>query len=144
MFPEDVYHDIERKRARDLTTFGAPAIAQVVEALQRARDVVPRAAFVVVLIPDEAQVEDALWLRVAADLPGAAHRDRAQRLLAAALTGAGIPYLDLLPVLRAVAPLADGDRHLYWNRDTHWNERGNRVAAEAMAGFLAPYVGGRE
>ncbi|MGB3969125.1 MAG: hypothetical protein WBO45_20490, partial [Planctomycetota bacterium] len=48
----------------------------------------------------------------------------------------GIPCLDLLPVLLAVPPLADGNRHLYLRNDTHWNARGNAVAARALAPWL--------
>jgi hypothetical protein len=38
----------------------------------------------------------------------------------------------------AEPPLEDGNRHLYHLRDTHWNARGNRLAGEALAEFLAP------
>jgi len=32
--------------------------------------------------------------------------------------------------------MADGLRHLYHRRDTHFNARGNRAAGEALARFL--------
>lgn len=48
----------------------------------------------------------------------------------------GIPFLDLLPILRGVEPQADGKRHLYHRFDTHFNARGNEVTAEALANFL--------
>jgi hypothetical protein len=47
-----------------------------------------------------------------------------------------VAYLDVLPVLRAVAPLPDGNRHLYSLRDTHFNRRGNRFVGRALADFL--------
>jgi hypothetical protein len=66
-------------------------------------------------------------------------RDLPQRVLAEWLSEQGIPYLDLLPILRAVPPLPDGRRHLYHLRDTHFNARGNDVAGRALAAFLMPY-----
>jgi hypothetical protein len=48
----------------------------------------------------------------------------------------GIPVFDLLPVMRAVEPLADGKRHLYHLTDTHWNVRGNAVAGAELAKFV--------
>ncbi len=92
----------------------------------------------VLLIPDEFQVEDALWEAVLWSAGRDLERDRPQRLLTGWLARQGIPCLDLLPVLRAVPPLEDGRRHLYHLRDTHFNARGNRVAGEALADFLGP------
>ena len=88
------------------------------------------------LIPDEFQVEDALWEQIVARAGVTLERDRPQRLVAGFLEERGVPFLDLLPVLRAVPPLSDGNRHLYHSRDTHFNARGNRVVAEALASFL--------
>ncbi|HVS10652.1 MAG TPA: hypothetical protein VMS76_12345 [Planctomycetota bacterium] len=88
----------------------------------------------VMLIPEEFQVEDALWQEVVDGLPHLAlDRDLPQRLITAWLEEQGIPYVDLLPRLRAVPPLSDGDRHLYLFRDTHFNVRGNQVAGEGLA-----------
>ena len=39
-------------------------------------------------------------------------------------------------ILSAQPPMADGHRHLYHIRDTHFNARGNRIVGEALAGFL--------
>jgi hypothetical protein len=49
--------------------------------------------------------------------------------------------LDLPPPLRAVPPLADGRRHLYHLRDTHFNARGNRAAGWALAEFVRGLLG---
>ncbi|MCA8944254.1 MAG: hypothetical protein KDB80_16935, partial [Planctomycetes bacterium] len=91
-----------------------------------------------VLIPDEFQVEDDLWRDALAgrEDPQRYGRLRPQERIRAWLDQRGIPYLDLLPVLREVRPLADGDRHLYHLRDTHFNARGNQVAGRALAEFL--------
>jgi hypothetical protein len=88
------------------------------------------------IIPDEFQVEDELWERVSERAGRPLERDRPQALLQAWLAEEQIPHLDLLPILRAAPPLADGRRHLYHARDTHWNARGNRIAAQALADFL--------
>ena len=48
------------------------------------------------------------------------------------LVEAGIPFLNLGEVLRR-----DTDRAAYYPRDIHLNEYGNRVVAEAMAGWMA-------
>ena len=57
-------------------------------------------------------------------------------LLIAWLNAQGIPFLDLLPAARAVPAMADGQRHLYHLRDTHFNVRGNQMAGEQLAKFL--------
>jgi hypothetical protein len=89
-----------------------------------------------VLIPDEFQVEDALWREIVAASDVPLERDRAQRVTVDWLERRGIPVLDLLPILREVAPLADGNRHVYHFRDPHFNARGNEAAGLAMARFI--------
>jgi len=91
----------------------------------------------VMIIPDQFQVDDDLWQRVQTAAGHPLPRDRCQQLLVRWLEGHGIPHLDLLPILRAVPPLADGNRHLYHRADTHFNVRGNQVAGVALAEFLA-------
>ena len=108
-------------------------LLRVVQVLERMRRECEGRPFGVLLIPDEFQVEDALWAEL--ELPHL-ERERPQQLLLRELGRLGIATCDLLPRLRAVEPLADGRRHLYHLRDTHWNTRGNRVAAEALAGFV--------
>ena len=112
-------------------------------AIDRMRAACAPAPLAVMLIPDEFQVEDGLWDEVCERWPELAgiERDRPQRLLLEGLSERGVPCLDLLPVLRGVPPLDDGDRHLYHLRDTHWNARGNRVAGEALATFLEGLLG---
>ncbi len=91
-----------------------------------------------VLLPDEPQVEDALWETIVAAHPEAVlQRDLPQARIGAWLSEHGIPHLDLLPVFRAEPPLEDGERHLFHLRDTHFNARGNRVSGQAMARFFA-------
>ena len=60
------------------------------------------------------------------------------RQLAAYCQQAGLPCVDLTPAL-IEASRGPGEP-LYKNRDGHWTVRGNRVAAEAEAAFLAGLV----
>ena len=85
----------------------------------------------VVLIPDEFQVNDALWaeLTSGATRPVDLERTLPQHRLVDFCTAAGIAVLDLLPPLRE-AQLRDRVYHL---RDTHWNARGHRLAGLAIA-----------
>ena len=86
----------------------------------------------VALIPDEYQVNDALFATLAEGREADYDREDPQRRLAAWCAGRGVPCLDLLPALRE----AERDERTYKPRDTHWNERGNRVAAQALAEWL--------
>ncbi|MDP6407874.1 MAG: hypothetical protein QGI46_00705, partial [Planctomycetota bacterium] len=94
-----------------------------------------------VLIPDELQVEEGLWETVQGMNEQPLERDLAQRKTVEWMGSRRLPHLDLLPLLRAVEPLADGRRHVYHLRDTHFNARGNAVAGEALAAFVARLLG---
>ena len=87
----------------------------------------------IMLIPDQFQVDDQLWQALGMQ---DRDRDQPQKRIIAWLQAEGIPYLDLLEVLRAVPVMADGQRHLYHLRDTHFNARGNSVTGKALAEFL--------
>ena len=52
------------------------------------------------------------------------------------LEARGVAVIDLLPALAA----AERDASTYAPRDSHWNERGNEVAAEVLAGTLEAAV----
>jgi hypothetical protein len=133
------YRRVERQRLRlmagpDAERFSALCAdaARVVRDL--GRDVEAHGArFIVMLIPDEAQVDTDLRRRL---LPTrerqALDLGRPQRCLAAALDEADLPYLDLLPAFRAAAA-----QRLYRPRDTHWNAAGNRLAGDRLAAFVA-------
>jgi lysophospholipase L1-like esterase len=113
------------------------ALATAAAHLRGMRDL-SRAAgadFVVVVIPDEAQVDPALF----AEIARARHWRRGDfdvrqpnRLLAERLAAEGIPFLDLLPAFEE-----EGRRErLYKPMDTHWNIAGNRLAASRIAAFV--------
>lgn len=95
------------------------------------------ARFVVMLIPDQYQVDDELVDDVLRNGGGSRADydfERPQRVLRDGLSAAGIETLDLLPIFRTAA----GDGALYRPRDTHWNRRGNELAAEVLTGVFAP------
>lgn len=95
------------------------------------------ASFVVMLIPDQYQVAPELAeaaVRAAGRSLADYDLERPQRVLTAMLEASGIRVLDLLPVLREEAAAAP----VYRPRDTHWNARGNRIAADALADLLDP------
>jgi hypothetical protein len=49
----------------------------------------------------------------------------------------GIPVMDLTgPLVEAATELLQTDEYVFWRDDTHWNERGVRVAAKEVASFL--------
>ena len=58
--------------------------------------------------------------------------EKPQRLFAAFFTAQGIPFIDLLPVLRA----AQAEGPVYFRFDAHWTVRGHVVAAGAIADHL--------
>jgi hypothetical protein len=111
--------------------------ARVGRVLERLAREVRRAdaELVVMLIPDEFQVDDALQREVLAALgvPRAAlDADCPQRRLGELLDEAGIRYLDLLPTFRD----AGASHRLYYPRNTHWNDRGNALASRELARYL--------
>ena len=86
----------------------------------------------VVLIPDEFQVEPhvlALALQEAGVRRAEVDLELPQRRLTTFFAERGVPCLDLLP---AFAKVPDA----YAPRDTHWNERGNQLAADTIAAWL--------
>lgn len=88
------------------------------------------------VIPEEFQLEDALWEGLARAVGDGAERDRPQRLIAAWCAQRGVPCEDLLPRLRALPVQADGQRHAYLVRNTHFNALGNEVAADGLCALV--------
>ncbi|MDP6539638.1 MAG: hypothetical protein QF903_01745 [Planctomycetota bacterium] len=107
--------------------------------LERAAGDVPLAF---VLIPDEFQVEDDLFALVQQRSGLELDRDLPQRETKSWAEGHGRAMLDLLPSLRAIEPLPDGDRHVYHRRNMHFNARGNEVAGRVLADFVRGLLDG--
>ena len=140
-FDRRTFLDIELSRARGITT--AARLDPLLELLRTMRDSAGETPLGFVLIPDELQVEDALWeelVELQPDLAGRA-RDLPQQVLGAFFEAERVPYLDLLPILREVPLLEDGRRHVYHRQDTHFNARGNDEAGRALARFIEAQLG---
>lgn len=137
-FSAEGFLKLEQERALAIARANGPeelGCFDWLAAMQRAAGDIP---LLVLLIPDEFQVEDLLWGKLQEALPGVAlERDRPQGLLRDFCRARGLPLLDLLPALRAVPPLSDGRRHVYHLRDSHWNARGNEAAGQELARWLA-------
>jgi len=133
---EAAFMRLEGARALTACTATPESLALVYRSILDAKRAAGDIPLYVLLIPDEFQVEDELWNAVSQQFDRPVQRDRPQMILTAWLEQQNIPYLDLLPLMRSVAPMEDGRRHLYHLRDTHWNARGNRIAAESLADFL--------
>jgi hypothetical protein len=87
----------------------------------------------VVLIPDEFQVNPAVRAEAMAEARVSERSldlELPQRRLTGFFADRGVPCLDLLPHFRGAADT-------YAPRDTHWNRRGNRLAAERIGPWLA-------
>ena len=137
----EAYLALETRHAREICGGGdASSYARFWEILDAMRAAARPRKLAVLVIPDELQVEEPLWREVSARAGEPLDRDRAQRLVDATLAQKGIPYLDLLPILRAEPVGADGRRHLFHKDDSHLNARGNAVVGAALAAFLRPLI----
>jgi lysophospholipase L1-like esterase len=131
---KETFLRLELSRLRDVATAEERVYQRLIARCARMRDEARPAPLAIVLIPDEFQVEDALWSELAALAPEQGlERNRFQREVGSELARRGIPVVDLLPLLRAAQPLSDGRLHVYHLNDTHFNARGNRIAADALA-----------
>ena len=99
--------------------------------------------WLLVLIPDEIQIDPLIRSQVLAGLGFSGDDydfDAPQRRLKLWAGKLGIPVLDLLPVMREEhRPAA----RLYVPNDTHWNERGNFIAGQAVAKAISDLNGRR-
>lgn len=88
-----------------------------------------RPDLVVLVLPDEMQVDDALWARLMAKAgdPGGFDREFPSRRVAELAGAAGLRVLDATPALRAA-----GER-VFFRWDSHPNPAGNRIIAELLA-----------
>jgi hypothetical protein len=99
-----------------------------------------RVPLTVVLIPDEFQVNPAALADAMAEAGvdrGRVDVELPQRRLKAFFAERGVPCLDLLPAFVEVTDT-------YAPRDTHWNARGNRLAAGLIREWLLPLLPGHE
>lgn len=90
---------------------------------------------VVVLIPDELQIDSKLQAKVAQNFPVSLDIfDFAlpNKLLSQEFEKYNINYIDVLDEFQAAA----SQKHLYKPNNTHWNISGNQLAAEAVTNYL--------
>ena len=139
-FSSERFLNIELFRATRVCSPRRRNYDECVVVLEEMKQMAGKTPFGVVLIPDEFQVEDELWSRITSKSEETLDRDQPQRILSESLRARGIEFVDLLPALRAARPQADGKRHVYQLRDTHFNARGNRIAGEVMAPFVGSLV----
>lgn len=87
--------------------------------------------FVVLVLPDELQLDEPLFSSVIEDLGRSAEEydvERPNRRFGEVCEAAGIPFLDLLPGLRERSKGA----RVYHPYDTHWNPAGNDIVAQLV------------
>ena len=120
----------EEEAFRELADRTAGVVTDLADEIGRAG-----ARFVVMVIPDQYQVDQTLVEEVLSST-GTRREDydfnRPQRVLIRTLESSGIEVLDLLPVFNRVS---SGDA-LYRLQDTHWNGRGNEIAAESLVEYI--------
>ncbi|TCH96853.1 cell division protein FtsQ [Roseococcus sp. SYP-B2431] len=102
-------------------------MAERVDALARIRDrlAARNIALLVAVVPDKARVHGDRLCGAPLSAQSAARYDR----LMAALSAKDLAPVPLLPPLQALAARQDA----YWRTDTHWNQDGAAVAAQAIA-----------
>jgi lysophospholipase L1-like esterase len=89
----------------------------------------------VVLVPDQVQVDDGLRRRIESAFAGVKFDFTApQSGLAEACRADGVAVVDLLPAFRGAAPETG---ELYAPLDTHWNPAGQDLAARRVASAIA-------
>ena len=141
---ERSYLAIETQRAREGALKGADFYAPMFRSMQTILATAGKTPLGVLLLPDQFQVDDDLWNALRGSLgPGEPERDRPQRLIGAWLAEHGVPFVDLLPRMRETPTSADGSRHLYVLRNTHFNVRGNEIAAACLAELIGRLRAGR-
>jgi hypothetical protein len=137
MFSEETFLDIETSRLRVARTGAQVHWAKIERWLDeiRAETEALGATYVLVIHPDQFQVESDLRGTILArsgEDPADFDFDLPQRFLLAYCERREIPCIDLLPVFRANG----SDGGLYLERDTHYNERGNELAAATIYDVL--------
>lgn len=143
--PREEFLRIELHHSSRVLTPGsdAGAFQRPLADLLRIRDVARQVTgrpLVVVLIPDEVQVNPELRREIETRLGTALDVEKPNRFLERFLRENGMVAIDLLPALsRAQTDLG----RVYHLQNTHWNANGNRVAAREVARqlLLRPELG---
>lgn len=93
--------------------------------------------FVVVILPDEIQVNESLQAVIRSKYHPSPENgrwkiDQPNRMLTERLTSLGIDTLDLYPYFVKES----ARQNLYKPRDTHWNKAGNQLAADVLQDYI--------
>lgn len=142
-FDEEEFLGIEIRRADVLDPANEEMrrrLGRALAALDRFHEALGKRLLVLVL-PDQQQVDDALWERVRSARPDGARLDRdlPQRKIAEFCVERTIDCVDVLPAMRAAEP---GGRTFHL-RDTHPNARGNEVIGQELGRALVGRLGPR-
>jgi lysophospholipase L1-like esterase len=137
-FTEEFYRQLEAQRGRVLARgrAGYDKLAiHVLPELEKIKEICAanRSRLLVVLAPDEIQVNDDLKRSV---MPNTTRVDLFNQWIADALNQRNIPVIDLLPEFRERTRA----ERLYKPRNTHWNRAGNRLAAELLFKFVQEHI----
>lgn len=134
---EGRYLEVQRERIRIFDTTNSEFHERIVKGIGYIKKIARIARnrnieLLVVLIPDEMQVHDDVLQRIVALIPNKDLADfdirHPNQLITEYLSRSGINVLDLLQPIRAV-----NDERVYKLQDTHWNIKGNEVAAQSIA-----------
>jgi hypothetical protein len=140
------YLNLERSRMRfcdpDNSEKFAPHVQRGLSSLRAMRDLTVRSGgeFMIIAYPDEFQVSRTLREEVinSYNLDASSYQwDRAQQLLRQFCAEEGIQFYDLLPAFQ------QADRKgqiLYIPKNSHWNQEGNRLAADLISDILSNHL----
>lgn len=132
--PFDYYWRVQKDRTRFFDPKQSDAIYQrsieIVADIQRAATKLTGRPLVVVVAPDETQVDPELRAKLEAEIGFALDAEKPIRRLREAWSAEGFLLIDPLDALRRGR--AETGR-VYLLQETHWNANGNRVVAEFIA-----------
>lgn len=143
-FDEDTYLGLVKNQSRIYlagNTDVLPFFHEALDYLNRIRNICRKKGitFVVLIIPDEVQINPVLQQQVREQFLREGHEwdiTLPNEKLTTKLKETGIDHLDLYPSFLAAGRL----RSLYKPRDTHWNIAGNQLAAEFIHDHIRHYI----
>ncbi len=119
----------EIQNARKQRPVSVRGVSRIVEEIRKTGNDI-----VFILVPDKYTIYLPLIANMSAELGEGEYMDR----VAAKMQQAGVPVLNLLPILRQEAERRlDRRETIYWKDDTHWNPEGIRFAVQVISAHLA-------